>query len=553
VSTDQPEKNHNLARAEKRVSRKLSSVWLVPIVAVAIGIWMAYDTVSSRGQMITIEIDSAEGIEAGKTLVKAQDVAVGRVEQVRLSEDFEHAVVEVRMYQDTDRMLNSETQFWVVKPRVGRQGISGLTTLLSGAYIQLQPGHANDREASFVALDSPPVTPADMDGLRLRLTASDATMLGVGDPVLYRGYSVGRVEAAEFDHEERTMEYQIFVQAPYNSLVTSSVRFWMSSGAQLDLDSQGVRVEIGSLESLIGGGVTFGAFEPNESEDAVAEATEFQLFANEEEAKQARYTAVLRYVVLLEDSVRGLNKGSPVEYKGVRVGTVEEVPYRGQVGNSSSLLDLKIPVLIRFEPERISDGVSDAQLLRWQVELSQMFQMGLRASLRAGNLLTGALFVDLNFYPDETYQVASLDTEYPVFPSVTNSFTQLDQKLTALLDSLNSIKLDEFIDTATETLVYSERTLEAIANASEQLNSLLAEQDVRELPGALVRALDELERTFAGYSVDAPAYNELTLSIERLNSILRDLEPVGETLRDTPSALFFDTRIPKDPPLRREP
>ncbi|RTE86541.1 MULTISPECIES: intermembrane transport protein PqiB [Gammaproteobacteria] len=553
MQNETPETKSSMMRAEKKVSRKLSSVWLVPIVAVAIGIWMAYDTVTSRGQMITIELASAEGIEAGKTLIKTHDVAVGRVEHVRLSEDFERAVVEVRMYQDTERMLNSETQFWVVKPRVGRQGISGLSTLLSGAYIQLQIGDARDNQKNFVALDAPPVTPADMDGLRVHLTADDATMLGVGDPVLYRGYTVGRVETAVFDHETRSMDYQIFVQAPYHSLVTPSVRFWMSSGAQMDLDSQGVRVEIGSLESLLGGGVTFGAFEPTNNEDMVSANSEFRLFVNEEEASQARYTKVIRYVVLLEDSVRGLSKGSPVEYKGVRVGTVEEVPYRGVPGSSSSLLDLEIPVLIRFEPERISETVSEAQMLMWQAELAQMFRVGLRASLRAGNLLTGALFVDLNFYPDETYEVASIDSEYPVFPSVTNSFTQLDQKLTALLDSLNDINLDEFVDTATETLRFSEQTLESVAQAADQLAEILNHEDTRELPGALVRALDELERTFSGYSVDAPAYNELTQSIERLNAILRDLEPVSETLRDTPSALFFDTKVPEDPPLRRDP
>lgn len=547
------EQKNSLGKAEKRVSRKLSSVWLVPIVAVAIGVWMAYDTVTSRGEMITIQLNGADGIEAGKTLIKAQDVAVGRVESVRLTEDFEHAVVEVRMYQDTDRMLNTETQFWVVKPRVGRQGISGLSTILSGSYIQLQPGHANDRQNEFVALETPPVTTADMNGLRVHLTADDATMLGVGDPVLYRGYTVGRVETATFDHETRSMDYQIFVQAPYNSLVTSSVRFWMSSGAQMDLNSQGVKVEIGSLESLLGGGVTFGAFEPNSDEDAVDPESEFRLFVNEEEARQARYTRVLRYVALLEDSVRGLSKGSPVEYKGVRVGTVEQVPYRGEASATSSLLDLKIPVLIRIEPERISEDVTEARLIQWQTELNQMFRGGLRASLRAGNLLTGALFMDLNFYPDETYDVASLESEYPVFPSVTNSFTQLDQKLTALLDSLNDINLDEFIDTATETLVYSEQTLASVAGAADQLARILEHEDTQELPGALVRALDELERTFAGYSVDAPAYNELTQSIERLNSILRDLEPVSETLRDTPSALFFDTKVPEDPPLRRDP
>src|SRR5690554_2713915 len=147
-------------RAERRVGRKLSSVWLVPIVAIAIGVWMAYDTVTSRGELITLEVSRAEGIEAGKTLVKAKDVAVGRVESVRLADNFNYAFVDIRMYRDTDRMLNSSSLFWVEKPRVGAGGVSGLGTLLSGTYIQLEPGSADDRQTHFVALEAPPVTPA---------------------------------------------------------------------------------------------------------------------------------------------------------------------------------------------------------------------------------------------------------------------------------------------------------------------------------------------------------------------------------------------------------
>lgn len=541
------ETQNKIERAERRVGRKISSVWLVPIVALAIGVWMAYDTVTSRGQMITIEVERAEGIEAGKTLVKAQDVAVGRVESVRLADSFDHALIDIRMYRDTDRMLNSATAFWVEKPRVGREGISGLGTLLSGTFIQLQPGHATDTQNYFVALESPPITPADMEGLRINLQSDDASSVGVGDPVLYRGYTVGRVEQIEFEPSNKKMTYRLFIQSPYDTLVTADVRFWIRSGAHLDLSSQGVRVDIGSLESLLSGGVSFAAFEENDQAQPVASNTSFKLYMNQEAARQARFTEVIHYIILLEDSVRGLNKGSPVEYRGVRVGTVAEVPFKGLQGTTSSIMDMKIPVLIRFEPERINSSVASTTLKDWERDLDAMFHNGLRASLRAGNLLTGALFVDLNFYPEEDYVQVSLDTDYALFPSVTNSFTQLDQKFTALLDSLNNIQFAEFIDTATSTLAYSEQTLRTISNTSEQLNALLEQEAMQELPSVLVRSLTELEQTFAAYSVDAPAYNELTQSIEKLNSILRELEPLSETLRDSPRALFFDTRIPQDP------
>ncbi|RUO37843.1 mammalian cell entry protein [Aliidiomarina taiwanensis] len=539
--------NFNVERAERRVGRRLSSVWLVPIVAIAIGVWMAYDTVTSRGELITLEVARAEGIEAGKTLVKAKDVAVGRVESVRLADNFDYAIIDIRMYRDTDRMLNSDSLFWVEKPRIGAGGVSGLGTLLSGTYIQLEPGTADDRQTQFVALDAPPVTPAGQKGIRIQLESESAQQVGIGDPVLYRGYTVGRVEQVTFDPGTQTMQHQLFIEAPYHRLVTDDVRFWMHSGAQLDLSSQGAQVNIGSLESLISGGITFASLSDNAGAEPVENMSRFVLYANQEAAEQARFTQVIHYVVLLEDSVRGLNKGAPVEYRGVRVGTVEEVPFHGMEGSADSLLDMKIPVLIRFEPERVNADVTAASLATWEANLEALFSEGLRASLRAGNLLTGALFVDLNLYPDESYQGVANTHGYTVFPSVTNSFTQLDQKLTALLDSLNSVKFAEFIDTATSTLAYSEEVLGGIHATSEQLNRLLTQASTQELPGALVNALNELEQTLSGYSADAPAYSELTRSIERLHSILRELEPLSETLRDNPSALFFDARIPRDP------
>lgn len=543
-----------IERAERRIGRKLSSVWLVPIVALAIGVWMAYDTLSQQGQMITLQLERAEGIEAGKTLVKSQDVAVGRVEAVRLSDDFQHALVDIRMYRETDRMLHQETLFWVEKPRISRDGVQGLGTLLSGTFIQLYPGefkHSNQQKRKFqdffIALEQPPLLSASKPGLRLTLISPEAGGVNIGDPVLYQGFKVGRVEDLSFQIKDKQMKYQLFIEPEYQALITPKVRFWLRSGAQFELSSEGVKVDIGSLESLISGGIQFAAFEDASLEQTLDLQQHFTLYANEEEARQARYTQVIHFVALFEDSIRGLNKNAPVEYRGVRIGTVVEAPMKNTRQMQTSLREMAIPVLIRLEPERLNPTIKPAEVEAWQMGIINLFEQGLRASLRAGNLLTGSLFVDLSFQPQEAYLAAGQIEDYPTFPTVANAFAQLDQKVAALLDNLNAIKFDEFMDAASKTLDSSSDTLQSIAQTSEQIQAFLAQEDMQNLPQALVHALYELEQTFAGYSVDAPAYNELSQSLERLNNIMRELEPLSETLRDNPRALLFNAPTQKDP------
>src|SRR5688572_17849814 len=233
--------------ATRRRQARVSPIWIVPIVALLIGLWLVYDNVTSNGPLITLEIEDAEGIEANTTLIKLRNVEVGVVQQVNLSEDLSHTLITARMSPDADRMLSTDTRFWVVKPRIGREGISGLGTVLSGAYIQLQPGTDTETARSFTVLPQPPVSENGTEGLHIRLISDLGNSLRVGDPVSYESFTVGRVEEAEFDPETRQMRHRLFIESPYDELITENTRFWNASGVDIRLDSQGVRL---SMESL---------------------------------------------------------------------------------------------------------------------------------------------------------------------------------------------------------------------------------------------------------------------------------------------------------------
>ncbi|MCA8866482.1 MULTISPECIES: intermembrane transport protein PqiB [unclassified Halomonas] len=543
-----PTNDQDLNKAKTSRQTRLSPIWVVPIVAIAIGLWLVYDNYASRGTLVTLTMESAEGIEAGNTLIRSRNVEVGRVQDVRLSDDLSHAVLTARIQPEVEDLLREDTRFWVVKPRIGREGISGLGTVLSGAYIQLEPGTAEAPRREFPVSDIPPVAPAGQAGLRLSLTSQLGNSLRVGDPVSYQGYTVGRIEENNFEPLSRTMQHQVFIEEPYTNLVTDSTRFWTSSGIDFRLDADGVRVNVESLEALLGGGVTFGVPEDLPMGQPVEANTRFTLYADENAAREGTFNRYLEYVLLVDETVRGLSKGAPVEFRGVRLGTVAAVPWNFTAPQPDSRARFAIPVLIRIEPQRLGIENSDIDLEEWEARFQRMFGLGLRASLKNGSLLTGALFVDLNFQRDLADEyTAERFSDRPVFPTVPGGFAQIQAQVTNLLDKLNALEVEPLLTGLDRNLQASEQMLNEVREVSASLNQLLNDPETQAVGGNLNATLDELRGTLQGLSPSSPAYQELTTAIERLDRLMRDLQPLTRTLNDNPRALLFDNLDAQDP------
>ncbi len=542
-------------QALREKARRVSPVWFVPLVAAAIGLWMAWHSYSTRGSLITISMDTAEGIEAGKTMIKARNVAVGRVEAVRLSEAFDHIIVTARMAPGTQRLLREDTQFWVVKPRIGRGGISGLGTVLSGAFIRLQPGQIDSYADEFVALEQPPATPLDAQGLRVALSSDQADAASAGDPVSFQGYDVGRVESAEFDITTRQLRYRLFIRPPFDRLVTSNTRFWSRSGLSVTLDSEGLSVDVSSLEGLFGGGIAFGVPPGLSQGEPVEENAHFVLYADEEAARQGSFDRHLSYVLLIEDTVRGLSRGAPVEYRGVRVGTVAEVPYQFRSAKLETLIRAAIPVLIHIEPQRLGALGGAADDDTWRARFDDLIEDGLRASLKAGNLLTGALFVDLNFYAD----AAAVAPGTPLdglreFPTVSSGLTQLEHKLGRTLDKINALPIEPVLEQLEGRLDEAAGLLERLEATTSRLDQLLASPQTQALPQTLLQSLEEMRMTLGGFQAGGPAYEDLGGTLRRIDRMLQDLQPLLRTLDQRPNALIFNGEPARDPePRARQP
>ncbi|HCD7426711.1 TPA: intermembrane transport protein PqiB [Citrobacter werkmanii] len=527
-----------------------SPVWIFPIVTALIGAWVLFYHYSHQGPEVTLITTNAEGIEGGKTTIKSRSVDVGIVESATLTDDLTHVEIKARLNSGMEKLLHKDSVFWVVKPQVGREGISGLGTLLSGAYIELQPGNKGNKLETYQLLDSPPLAPPDAKGIRVILDSKKAGQLSPGDPVLFRGYRVGSVETSTFDAQKRTISYQLFINAPNDRLVTSNVRFWKDSGIAVDLTSAGMRVEMGSLSTLFGGGVSFDVPEGLEQGEPVGQQSAFNLYDDQKSIQDSLYTDHIDYLMFFKDSIRGLQPGAPLEFRGIRLGTVSKVPFFSpnmrQVFNN----DYRIPVLVRIEPERLKAQLGEDTDVG--AHLEQLLKRGLRASLKTGNLVTGALYVDLDFYPKEPPISGVREFNgYQIIPTVSGGLAQIQQRLMEALDKINNLPLNPMIEQATNTLSESQRTMKHLQTTLDNMNKITSSQSMQDLPADMQNTLRELNRSMQGFQPGSAAYNKMVADMQRLDQVLRELQPVLKTLNDKSNALVFEAKDKKDPEPKR--
>lgn len=544
-SADQPQ-NTDLHKATTLKASRLSPIWIIPVVAALIGAWLVVDSYLHTGPLVTLTISNAEGIEAGKTRIKTRNVDIGRVEEVKLSDDLSHALIMARINHDAEEVLVEDTRFWVVKPRISREGISGFGTVLSGAYIQLHPGESEQPQREFEVLEQPPVALDGEEGLRIRLVSQLGNSLRVGDPVTYQGYSVGRVETTEFMEDTQKVHHQLFIQKPYDTLINSSTRFWSAKGINLELGASGFKLDVASMEALISGGVTFGVMEELPATPIEPDKI-FKLFANEESARQGMFSDSIEFVLLVEDTVRGLTKGAPVEFRGIRVGTVKEVPWRFTSPERRIRDNFAIPVLISIEPQRL-DGQEKVDLEAWHERLQNIVSNGLHATLKSANLLTGALFVDLNFKRDsaEDY-VAEKFEDRLVIPTTPTGLAQIELKVSSLLDKLNAMQVEPILDGMDENMQQSESLLREVRELTASIKEMLNNPEIQQVPANINQTLSELRKAIEGLSPESQTYQELNKTLQSLDTLLRDLQPLARTLGEQPNALIFNPPAEDDP------
>lgn len=519
---------------------RISPIWFLPIIAALIGIGMLYQEWHDQGQSISISFANAEGLEVNRTKVKYKNVNIGTLVGIEFSEDGEGIIANVVIERDNARFLLSDSQFWVVRPRVGSSGVSGIGTLLSGAYINLEPGKAQTISTEFVGLESPPVASPNDEGLKLKLISRGGKALRVGNPVLYRGFEVGAVEAVNFDVDSREISYEVFINAPYHHLITTNTYFWNAGGVEINTTGQGLSVDFASIETFVSGGVVFDIPEDLPLGERIDDITEFKLYANKTSVTEDRAYEYLEYAILVEDSIAGIQVGTPVEYRGIRIGRVAK-PYLGfHQTNLISENEERIVVIIHIEPRRIAQGGNYS--LEWfDQQFKQWLQSGLAATIETANYLTGSMKVSLDFSNEVTSDISYFG-DYIMIPVGPTGFASLLEKTDSLLAKLNALDVESIVNSVNNTMARIDTTLE-----TTNRTIFSAQTAIEDINSTLNQTMLEGQEMLKGLQPSSPIYQELQGNLIELQNTMDRLQPFLEQISAKPNVLIFSDEPSADP------
>ena len=514
----------------------LHLVWLVPIISALISGWIAIKAVLEHGPTITISFKAAEGLEPGKTKIKYKNVDVGEVRKITISEDLSHVIVTADMVNTFAAHLVEDTRFWVVRTRVTGGQVTELGTLFSGSYIGLDVGKSLETKRDFEGLEIPPVITGDVAGRQFVLRGAGQGSLDTGTPVYFQRVPVGKVLSSELDPDGTAVVTRIFIAAPHDRYVTTNTRFWNASGIDVSVDSAGLKMRTQSLISILVGGIAFEAPSNTSIAPQAADHSSFVLYPDRDLAMKRPDQGTLRFTVYFNESLRGLALGAPVELHGLPVGEVTniEMDYNEKAGT------YRFPVELALYPDQLARHVQpdDMPMAHAKTpsrqELDALVARGLRAQLTTGSLLTGQLFVTLDFFHDVDKASVNWGRVPPELPTIPSSLASLQHNLSHFAQKLEKLPVDELMADLRRTLGSLQATLRSTDALAQQLDKQVApkaEEALQELRRTL-RAAEQLLAT------DAPLQQDAREALRQLGQASQSLHELAEFLERHPESLI---------------
>jgi paraquat-inducible protein B len=504
-----------------------SLIWIVPLVAAISGLTLVAKSYHAAGPRITVSFQTAEGIEPDKTEVRYKEVVIGKVRGVELSDDHTRVLVHIHLDKRAADFAAEDTRFWVVRPRVSVGGVSGLTTLFSGTYLGADAGTSKQTKDEFTGLETPPGVLRGNKGRSFALRSDDLGSLDIGSPVYYRRLVAGRITAYKLNDDGKTVSVQLFVDAPYDRFVTGSTHFWNASGVDVTLNASGLKVNTESLATVIAGGVAFQSTNAADAQEA-AENTAFNLYADVGEAMKPADGPALDIRMRFNETLRGLAVDSPVDFRGVVIGTVKSI----DLDYDPDTQTFPANVTATIYPQRLG-GIYDrfAQATDGKVDVGAVFKKlidnGFRAQLRLGNLLTQQLYVAIALVPKAkpvAFDAAARPLEIPTAPG---SLEEIQQQVADILAKLDKVPFDEIGTNLRDTL--------------HNTNALVHRLDTELTPQAkqmLEAAQHALESANRSLSADSPLQHGMTGTLEELRRAAQSLRGLADYLQRHPEALL---------------
>jgi paraquat-inducible protein B len=518
----------------------ISLVWVIPIVAALVGGWIVVHYLLSQGPTITIRFDNAEGLEAGKTKVRYKNVDIGTVQSIVISNDRSHVIVTADIAKSAENLIVADTRFWVVRPRISFNTVTGLGTLLSGAYIGVDAGKSTVRKREFTGLDTPPRVTSEYPGRRFTLHADDIGSLYVGAPVYFRRVPVGEVTGYKLDDDGKGVTLDIFITAPNDRLVTANSRFWHASGIDLSLQGSGIKLNTESLISLVVGGISFQPAPEAEPAPPAPEGASFTLFADRETALKPKDKEVQTYLLYFTESLRGLAPGAPVDLRGIAIGEVKAV----SVEYDRDMKALRFPVEINVYPARLRaryrEGAPQMSAMEREPRmlLDRWVARGFRAQLKTANLITGQLYVTLDFFPHAPPAKIDWSRSPPALPTVSGALENIQETLGDIARKLDKVPIESIGNNLNRSLRTLNGTLQNADKVIRQLDTGVL-PEMRETLKTARSALGNAERTL---SADAPVQQDLRDTLNEVSRAAQALRVLADYLSRHPEALIRGKR-----------
>lgn len=528
-----------------RVSRlrSISPVWIVPIVAACIALFLLYQSWRDQGPVVSISFEQAEGIESGRTSIRYKDVVVGSVENVRVSQDLSRVIVTAELAREFSQYLSSDTKFWIVSPKVSLAGVSGLGTLFSGVYIEMDVGDTTTQKparANFKGLEEPPRILSNAAGKNVTLISQSLGSLGLGSPVYYKKIPVGEITGYRLDAERGVVEINVFVNAPFDTLVGDDTRFWNVSGVGFDLNADGINVEVESFNALIAGGVAFQNF--NNIDNVTLKKDTYYLSPDYESISQADFANGQKFWLKFEgQSVRGLAVDSPVEYAGIQVGRVTHIRLKREDNTPF------VSVSIELYPTRFGfDDSATAQVFTPFID--NLLNRGFRAQLKNGSLITGSLIIDL-VKTQETGE-NFLANASRMIPTTSSSVEKITQQIASISSKLDGIPISDISQNLNTSLSEfsqlmaqlnkgrfaesASATANTVSQASRKLDALL--QQASNSIDSVQSLMQTMEYSIAP---DSALYYELLKSLKSMGESADSIRTLTDELNRHPQSLIL--------------
>ena len=561
--------SHNKYNAPKIKESKgiqlLTTIWLVPFIAMVIALWLAFQYYSKVGPLITIEFKENAGLIAKQSHVKLRNVIVGTVERISLSAEGDGVSVEVRMNKNVSKYLNKSSKFWIVHPDVDSSGITGLDTLLSGSYIELKAQKSENNEKTkkyFTGLEETP--DEDAKGQIYLLSAPTSYHLKKGSNIYYRMMKVGKVQRVGIAPNGKKINFVIFIYDKYTKYINKNTQFYVTSSVSVDLSKGKLDLTVASLSQIARGGVSI--YTPTQSlneTNSTYSLKKEHIFPLYKSLNQMKAKHLLRgkndkvYKFIFNQKISKLEIGSPVEFKGFQVGYVIDIS--SHFNNKSKDIESEVYAIIHTKGFSQTGSSGEGERI-----LTELIAEGLSAQLNTSLPLIGSQYINLVFTGIKNKPFV-LEGKFTRFPTIkTEEESNILNEIEALVIKIKKLKLEKLLDSVTNIFEKNEQPvhdilsdlkksitnlnnmLENFDNVAKNIDAITQQESLQNLPDSLQITLNELTNTLEkvqmlsqDYSADSKFSAELSLTMQTLNEMAESINKVTKMLERKSTALIL--------------